>query len=224
MVEKDILTVRQKALLEQVAGDKELAQAYVLSGGTALAAFYMHHRLSEDLDFFTQEPVNFERVTRFMEECKYNLSGIKLNWQKLYDRHIFLLTFPDNEELKVEFTQYPYENLDEPISHDGVLVASVRDISAGKLMAILDRNEPKDYYDLYFLLSEGLTTLDNIRNDVKTKYDREIDPLYLGSELEKGVNFPAIPQLIKKVEKADVQRFFENLAKSLRDEVVEENE
>ena len=34
-----------------------LAKSYYLAGGTALAEYYLHHRKSEDLDFFTQKEV-----------------------------------------------------------------------------------------------------------------------------------------------------------------------
>ena len=48
----DILTRRQRAVLAAVASDKALADHCYLTGGTALAGFYLYHRFSEDLDFF----------------------------------------------------------------------------------------------------------------------------------------------------------------------------
>ncbi|MBI3619153.1 nucleotidyl transferase AbiEii/AbiGii toxin family protein [Candidatus Peregrinibacteria bacterium] len=222
MEQADILTRRQQAFLRRIAREPDIAREYVLSGGTALAAFHLRHRRSDDLDLFTRQHVDLDRMIAFMEACRTELNGEKLGWQKLYDRRIFVLQFFGGEELKVEFTRYPYAHLEQPTLQDGILVASVRDIAAGKLTAILDRNEPKDYYDLYFLLIGGHTTLQAMLRDVEAKFKRVIDPLHLGSQLECGTRLVAIPHLRRPVAKEDVQRFFRDLAKSLRSDIVEE--
>ena len=51
-MEQAILTDTQKAALAAIGKENGLADFY-LSGGTALAAFYFQHRLSDDLDFFS---------------------------------------------------------------------------------------------------------------------------------------------------------------------------
>jgi predicted nucleotidyltransferase component of viral defense system len=45
-----VLTPFQEDLLRAIAGT-EIGEAFFLTGGTALAAFHLHHRRSEDLDF-----------------------------------------------------------------------------------------------------------------------------------------------------------------------------
>ncbi|MCZ7666433.1 MAG: nucleotidyl transferase AbiEii/AbiGii toxin family protein [Chloroflexi bacterium] len=45
------MTSFQKELLK-VIGRSSLGDNFYLTGGTALAAFYLQHRFSEDLDFF----------------------------------------------------------------------------------------------------------------------------------------------------------------------------
>jgi hypothetical protein len=64
--------------------------------------------------------------------------------------------------------------------------------------------------------------LRRLREDADTKFKREIDPLVLGSQLERGRHFPVIPRLLRTVEPHDVQNFFHDLARSLRSDVVEE--
>jgi len=51
-MEQTILSKNQKKLLVAIANSKMVTDNFVLSGGTALAEYYLHHRLSEDLDFF----------------------------------------------------------------------------------------------------------------------------------------------------------------------------
>ena len=53
----------------------------------------------------------------------------------------------DERSLKSEFTIYPFLNLNR--SERRRKIDSLRDISANKLMALLDRFEPKDFVDLF---------------------------------------------------------------------------
>jgi hypothetical protein len=48
----EILTEGQKAVIRPIARSL-LRQEFFLTGGTALSAFYLQHRYSDDLDFFT---------------------------------------------------------------------------------------------------------------------------------------------------------------------------
>ena len=49
---KSILTPKQFDFWELAKKDLWLTKNFFLGGGTALSEFYLHHRLSEDLDFF----------------------------------------------------------------------------------------------------------------------------------------------------------------------------
>ena len=51
----EILTPFQKQALKAI-GESPLVDNFYLTGGTALSAFYLQHRLSEDLDFFSPDP------------------------------------------------------------------------------------------------------------------------------------------------------------------------
>ncbi|PJC81870.1 hypothetical protein CO007_02510, partial [Candidatus Roizmanbacteria bacterium CG_4_8_14_3_um_filter_36_10] len=52
---KTILTSRQLDFLELAQSNAYIAKNYYLTGGTALAAFYYSHRLSEDIDLFSEK-------------------------------------------------------------------------------------------------------------------------------------------------------------------------
>ena len=54
-MEKTILTPKQLEFLELVKIEPEITKRFYLTGGTALAEFYLKHRLSEDIDLFTEE-------------------------------------------------------------------------------------------------------------------------------------------------------------------------
>jgi len=99
-----ILTPEQKIFLARFAAS-ELRDSYYLTGGTALAAFHLRHRYSDDLDLFTEDEVSIEPVMAFVR----GLPGFRqVSFQHKFDRRIFLLDFERAASLKVEFTRYPF--------------------------------------------------------------------------------------------------------------------
>ena len=54
-MEKTILTPKQLEFLELIKIESEITKRFYLTGGTALSEFYLKHRLSEDIDLFTEE-------------------------------------------------------------------------------------------------------------------------------------------------------------------------
>lgn len=215
-----ILTPAQQAVLHLLGQQDDLREHFTLSGGTALAAFHLHHRRSDDLDFFSQEKVDDLRVRRFVEDAKKiaKAAGIEVN--RIYDRHLFVLHLPDAALLKLEFTHYPYSPLDRPLLNEQVQVESLRDIAADKLAALLDRFEPKDYYDIYFLLKQGHTTLDRMRADLEKKFSLRADPVTLGAACMRADSLPVLPHLLEPLDPQEVQTFFVVLARSLKGDTV----
>jgi predicted nucleotidyltransferase component of viral defense system len=57
----DLLTPLQRRLLAEIGGSP-LRDQFFLTGGTALAAFYLYHRYSVDLDLFTENPAAVAQV------------------------------------------------------------------------------------------------------------------------------------------------------------------
>lgn len=217
----DILTVAQKEVLRMFAMEEDLAQTYTLSGGTALAAFHLFHRRSDDLDFFSMDPVDALRVRRFAENVREKLGTGDMEVNRLYDRHLFLIKMKAGDPLKIEFTQYPYPALEEPLLKDGIRVESLRDVGTDKLAAMLDRFEPKDYYDLYCLLSNNHATLPVLRKDLQKKFHIVADSVTIGAAFARAQRLPILPHMLMTVRKEDVQELFENLSKNLKSEVIE---
>jgi len=73
-VGKEILNKNQKILLEYFSKEDFINDFY-LTGGTALAAFYLNHRYSEDLDFFTEkENIDIPALTFYFQSLKSKLN------------------------------------------------------------------------------------------------------------------------------------------------------
>ena len=55
-MESSVLTPLQKQVLVALFDSGLADREYYLTGGTALSAFYLQHRFSDDLDLFTRKP------------------------------------------------------------------------------------------------------------------------------------------------------------------------
>jgi predicted nucleotidyltransferase component of viral defense system len=72
LLKGDLLTPFQKKVLKAFTGIEE-SKAFYLTGGTALSAFYLGHRLSEDFDLFTAEEPLISVVARNLKSALENL-------------------------------------------------------------------------------------------------------------------------------------------------------
>ncbi len=144
-----ILTPLQIDFLEEFTGS-DLRNIFRLTGGTALSAFYLEHRYSEDLDFFTDEKIPSYLPEEFLKSLDFVDS---LSLTRLYDRNIFHLKLRDGGFLKTEFVYYLRKNIESPVNIEDLLVDSLLDITVNKLSAISDRLDAKDYVDLYFAIT-----------------------------------------------------------------------
>jgi hypothetical protein len=102
-----VLTKHQKILLTHFAEFPGASEFYV-TGGTALSAFYLEHRLSEDLHLFTGDEVEIEPILAFL---KFLPEVEDLNLERKFDRRIFVIRYGDAEYLRVEFSKYPFKRI-----------------------------------------------------------------------------------------------------------------
>jgi predicted nucleotidyltransferase component of viral defense system len=210
-MEQTLLTPDQRAVATLVAAEPRLA-GYYLAGGTALSAYYLRHRVSDDLDFFTSDPVDGTFLQSFSDRIRQHLRTDPPQFEKLYDRRLFL--FPTARgPLKVEFTRYPFPQFEPPREMDGLRVDGLRDIAANKFFTMLDRFDPKDFVDLYFLLQTR--RLEDVKADAETKFKTKVDPVFLGGELAKVRRIAALPKMIRSLDLAELRSFFFGLAKTL---------
>lgn len=219
-----ILTKDQILFLEEFKKNSVLSAVFYLTGGTALAEFYLKHRYSDDLDFFTSDNFPQIEVEGFAQKIKSRLSAHDATYKKLYDRRIFYFHFDDGrDDLKIEFTHYPFKQLEQPKNINGILVDSLKDISANKLMAMIDRIEPKDFFDLYWIVKEHFS-FTVIRQDAEKKFGLKIDELTLGGEFAKVRNLALPIKKIREVSDEELRHFFAEQSVLLRKNVLSEDE
>lgn len=146
------LTSLQKQVLELFA-ESSLKETFYWTGGTLLSVVYLHHRRSNDLDFFSDLPFSHDQLIGFIHELKARIKLEFAEEKRVYDRWNFFLH--NNEQVRVEFVHYNHPNLTARTEWNGVAIDSFDDVAANKTMALFDRNEPKDVFDLYFVLTKG---------------------------------------------------------------------
>jgi predicted nucleotidyltransferase component of viral defense system len=122
-----------------------------LAGGTAVY-FYLRHRLSLDLDFFTETRFTAEIFLSKMKSCFDEVAVESLEQDTL-------ILFLSPEKIKFSLFQYPYPLLSPTVAcpmGEGLIcsLASLRDIAAMKAVAINQRGSIKDFIDLFYLLRE----------------------------------------------------------------------
>jgi predicted nucleotidyltransferase component of viral defense system len=153
MPTNDILTPLQTALLDEFFSTS-VGQSFFLTGGTALAAYYLHHRLSKDIDLFTTSDEAFAQVQGAIEyiaprlDCRVNRRAASPWFQQFFlERDDIRLQVDTVRDADIQFGEH---------KHFGkVIVDALENIGANKITAIFGRTESKDFVDLYFLFSNN---------------------------------------------------------------------
>lgn len=214
-----ILTDRQQRFLKLVGGSPWLTENFYLGGGTALAEFYLQHRYSEDLDFFTEQEFDSVALTPFLATAKDQLGAQGIDSQQSFNRQLFFLTFED-EVLKTEFTYYPFPRIEVGKREGGIAIDSLIDIAVNKLFTIYQQPRARDYIDLYYIIQQQSWSLTDLAKKAKIKFDWHIEPIQLGTQLLKATETKDYPRLIKKIEPEAWQDFFVTEAGKLKDDIL----
>jgi hypothetical protein len=167
----------------------ELPQDAVLYGGTAIAV-RLAHRISVDFDLFLPrhfDPVELRRRTPFLlsgevvqvapDTLTVRIDGVRVS---LFGVELGALDWPD------------------VASDNGLPVASLRDLAATKLNALLGRAESRDYVDIVTLLDAAIDLADAI-GGAEALYGSSFSAM-LGlkalTSFEDG-DLPALPDSVK---------------------------
>lgn len=212
-----ILTKEQQIILSEVSNHPFFSKFY-FTGGTALSAFYLEHRYSEDLDFFTENEFNVEEAESVFENWSK-----KLKFEYTSEFHeivqIFMVTFKGIRPLKVDLARYPYRKIEEERIIDGIKTDSLTDIAVNKLHTVNQRTTVKDFVDLYFLLQKF--SLWDLIEGVRIKFRQKLEPFIFASDFLKVEDFDVMPKMIKPLKIDELKSFFRKKAKEIGARAVE---
>lgn len=219
MAQKAILTLEQRKVLDLVSEENYLVQKFYFTGGTPLSVFYLQHRISEDLDFFSEQEVHLPSIKRFIGKAKITLNLVKIDYRKFLGLHSFYLFFTKKEFLKIDFNYYPFPRIGRGTKYKHLSVDSLYDIAVNKVHTISMKARARDFIDVYFILKEKEWTFKKLLMDAKAKFDWHIDPIQLGTQLIKATEVKDYPRMLKKIDHKEWQNFFLEEAKKLKKKI-----
>ncbi len=183
-----------------------------------MSHYYLQHRYSDDLDFFSTEKLSNDIIFGLMDDLGRKL---KFKFESRFNEivYVFNLKFAEGETLKIDFGYYPYKLIENGGKNEmGIKIDSLRDIATNKLLTVSQRTDIKDFVDLYFLLQDKYTVWDLIYG-VEAKFRMEQDTVILGEYFLKVEDFKFLPRMIKPLKLPVLKDFFRNRAKKLGAEI-----
>ena len=221
----EILTKLQKKILKLFSNLPD-SEAFYLTGGTALSAFFLKHRKSNDLDFFTNVE---ELIVPLSQKLNSLLQKEDLIIERLRGFHSFveLSVSSPRESTIIHIAldspfrfQQPLESKEFP----GLKVDSLIDIASNKLLALFGRAALRDFIDVCFLTKKYFKK-DELIEKAKQK-DPGFDLYWLGVAIDRINDFsddsPDMHLLTQPCTMDELKNFFLIWRKEIIKEIIEE--
>jgi len=177
-----------------------LMQEFVFIGGSALA-LHFKHRLSEDLDFFTVNEFDKEKLLRDLQAEFENIKII-VNTKNQIDLIL--------NEVKVTFCKQDNELLKKKtLLLDNIYIGDLDLIVSLKILTLFLRAKYRDYYDLYFFAKQyGTAALielgeDNIPGFSQKLFENSL--IYIDDIEDENINYL---QPVENITITEIQQYF----------------
>ncbi len=219
---KDILSENQQNILNIINKDKLICDNFYLTGGTALAEFYLKHRLSEDLDFFSEKEFDPQSISIFLEKIREKAKIKKIEYHQSFNRNLFFLDLIDGDTVKMEFTYFPFERIDKKKKMSELYIDSLLDIAVNKIFTVYQSPRSRDFIDLYFILQKDKNlSLDDLIKKAQIKFGNYIDPIQLGTQYMKAKELKDFPKMLVDIKENVWQDFFISEAGKLSGKIMQ---
>lgn len=217
---KGTLTPIQNNLLVELAKIRE-ASFFYLTGGTALAEFYLGHRRSYDLDFFTGESDLIIPFSRVIEE-KLLQAQFAPSVIRRFESFVEFEVIKEEESARLYFAyDSPFRFAEPQLSEFGVKVNDYRDLVVDKLLTFFGRWKHRDAIDMFFILkTEPIETL----MEMARQKDPGFDLYWFSIALKEADAFPdEIGQwpvdMLVEVDGKKLKSTFSSLAREVMDKI-----
>lgn len=159
-------------------------QGLYLTGGTCLAEYYFGHRLSVDMDLFTQDKALFQEAQPyFLDPSSFPEGAVSKLRETPYICQYQYQHRSQSPAIKIDLVLDFVPQVGEPFLVEGVWINNLDDILSSKMGCLISRNETKDYLDLFRLIpASHLTTRELI--DLGLVKEGGLDPLILANQME----------------------------------------
>jgi predicted nucleotidyltransferase component of viral defense system len=176
------MTVNVKNVLDKICNNEIFNDELYFTGGTALA-FYLKHRVSEDIDIVSSKALPYKKIIP---------SITNLGATKLQDENVTALRmaglFPDEymikfvlDSVKLEFFQANRPIQKEILStttftqyeNSNLKILDVKSVAKLKIVALIMRDKSRDLFDFGAILEHAVLSKDEIVN-LFSKVDNKI--------------------------------------------------
>ena len=156
---------------------------FYLTGGTALSRAYLHHRYSDDLDFFVNGVSDFkEQVNKIIKQL--TATGFKFETSVADDGYARMFIFEPGCSLKLDFVNdVPFRSGAPVPTNVFGRTDSLNNILSNKVTA-LSRYSPKDLVDIVFISETHSFNWERILSDASEK-DLWVNPVNIAEALEQ---------------------------------------
>jgi len=165
--------------------ESNLKDRLVFKGGTALHKLYLHRRISIDLDFTEIKPVRINELGEIIEDKEITSKIKEINKTdnsiKIVLSYVGVLRYKNNIVLDISKREKPilklitkklksfyFEKID-------VLTFQLEELIAEKIRAAIQRNKPRDYLDIYYILNRKNFDLHKAIEIAKQKLEGDND-------------------------------------------------
>lgn len=194
-----------------------------LEGGTAISAYFLGHRESEDLDFFADPDFDARGFLTLLP----GVLGTEFSLEIIGSpapSHARALAKGSRSGavVRLDFAaSSPFQLAPREPTTELIEISSYRDLCAGKLHAVCDRFEVRDFIDLNAILNRpdaqgSLPDAAEKRNRARATIldliasDPGLDPLVIGNAVARGLNQPIAARfplrLLRPVEESSIQQ------------------
>jgi len=177
----------QREIIFEFINHRILKDDFFLTGGTALSVFYLHHRRSNDLDFFTLKPID-------LSEIDFNSKLIwKNSYTKIKESPHFLSMVIQNVKVDLVIDPLSFKEARDRYffdTHKFLVIDNIRNMVSNKFCTIASRIEPKDFIDFYYI--NKILKIDSIQavyEDARKKDAIFDDPPTVAYQIEQGMSF-----------------------------------
>jgi predicted nucleotidyltransferase component of viral defense system len=202
---EQVLPGNTKAVLAILEKSGVIQKAY-LAGGTALA-LQLGHRISYDLDFFTQEEFDAEMLLPEIEKIS-NFQLEQIAWRTILGKF---------EDVKFSIFYYKYPLLYTAKRFGMINIIDIRDIAAMKIAAIASRGTKRDFVDLYFICKENVSLRDAVQLYDKKYKNLAATEVHIMKSLIyfEDAEPDDMPEMLRETSWSAIKKYFENEIRKL---------
>ncbi|MCA8970418.1 MAG: nucleotidyl transferase AbiEii/AbiGii toxin family protein [Planctomycetes bacterium] len=154
---------------------------WTLTGGAALAGFYLGHRTTRDLDLFWRNRASLLEIRRDVLS-RLQTAGFEVRELRVSEAFASLRVSNATESVIVDLIAEPVPSIEAPnnvgLGNVTIQVDTVHELLVNKLCSLLHRSELRDLVDIQALVDHG-GDLDRAVRDAPSK-DAGFSPLTLG--------------------------------------------